>query len=383
MVGNNKKPEEGSRSSISTLESQLQQAWLNSQMPKVQRRSVSGVSGEKRACELPLNAVSDEKTYFHKTRPDSVPSEFLRRFATPQLETISNKTDVPVPRSNSAPLFERRDSPSTSGDGFSHNNSASYNNSALSSSTDDISIDSQQYMGGVVFDSVDFDGIGSGYADLARETEPLALFLDDLLTNEDLEEEKCLVQQTSAYQAMEKEIADLLAPVDGACDSDAYDTFWTNYDFIPPEESSEYKAMTTEIADLLSPESTVIDAGGLEVLNDKSTKYVPTEEDMALMMMEGYHSMLSKHIKDVSTCSNVDYRTWITESDNIPFDESCRSYLEAPDLETLYGATSLFDFNLLLRDTGRSNLSPESALTATSLTELLYRYVRDILAFVQ
>lgn len=403
----NKKPGDGSHeggaSRSSTLESQLQQAWLQSQIPKVQRRSVTGslsdrVFGEKPSCsqssaELPLNAVSGragdgsdvEKTYFHKSRPESVPSEFLRRFATPQLETISEKTDVPVPRSNSAPLPDSRNT-STVSDGFSHSTSAS----TLFTSSDELnSIDSHHSMGGGVFDSVDFDGIGCGSVDLAGQTEPLALFLDDILLNEELEEEKCLVQQTSAYQAMEKEIADLLAPdsaVDGACDSDGvdeYDRFWTNVDFTSTEESSEYKAMAKEIADLLSPEPTIIDDGGSEVLNDKSntsTEFVPSEEDMALMMMEGYTSMLSKHIKDVSTCSIVDYRTWITESDEIPIVESCRSYFEASSLDTS-ASTSMFDFNLILRGTGRLNLSRESALAplpGTSMTELLYRYGRTL-----
>jgi len=385
----NKKPDEGGSSRISSLESQLQQAWLQTQMPKVQRRSVtaslSGASGEKRACsqssaEPPLSAVSGhasdaEKTYFHKTRPETVPAaEFLRRFTTPQLETISEKTDVPVPRSSSAPLFESRISPSTISDGS--NNSASTH----ISSSDELSIDSQHCMGGGAIDSVDFEGLGSGLADLEGETEPLVLFLDDILTNEDLEEEKCHVQETDAYQAMEKEISELLAPVDGACDSnsvDAYDAFWTNVDFIPAEESSEYKAMAKEIADLLSPESTCIDDGGTEVVNDKSNasaEYVPSEEDMTIIIMEGYTSMLSKHIKDVSTCSNVDYRTWITESDEIPLNESYRSFMEAPHLE-LSAATSGFDFNLLLRGTGRANLSPERPLSpVTSMTELLYRY---------
>lgn len=376
----NKKPDEGGSAKISALESQLQQAWLQSQIPKVQRRtmttgaSVFDVSVEKRACsqspaELPLNAVSGgasdaEKTYFHKSRQETVPSaEFLRRFATPQLETISEKTDMPVPRSISAPLVDSRISPPTSS-----------NNSGLTqfSSSDEFSIDSQYCMGGGVFDSVDSEGHGSGFADLAGQTEPLALFLDDILTNEELEEEKYLVQETDAYQAMEREISDLLAPVDG---EDEYDTFCTNFDFHPTEESSEYKVMAKEIADLLSPATAICDDGG-SVGVDKSNfsaKFAPSEEDLALMMMDRYTSMLSKHIKDVSACSNVDYRTWITEKDEIQIDESFRSYFEAPHLEPS-ATTSGFDFNLLLRGAGQSNLSPERALSSgTSMTELLYR----------
>lgn len=387
----NKKPDgtsEGSTSRSSSLESQLQQAWLQSQIPKVQRRSVtaslSGLSGEKRA-ELTLNGVSGrspdasgaENTYFHKTRTETVPPEFLRRFATPQLETISKKTDVPVPRSNSGPLPDIRNSPSTS-----YSTSAS----TLFSSSDELSIGTQLCTGEGVFDSVDFEGVGSGSADLAGETEPLAQFLDDFLSNVELEEEKCMVQQTTAYQAMEKEIADLLAAdsaVDGACgsdDVDAHDRFWTNVAFTPNEESSEYKTMAKEIADLLSPQSTIIDDGGCEVLNDKSNISTesprPSEDEIAFMMMEGYTSMLSKHIQDVSICSNVDYRKWITESDNIQFDESCRSFLEVSDSEAS-SATSVFDFNVLLRSTGRMNLSaeiPSVPLPGTSITELLYRY---------
>ncbi|KAG0603507.1 hypothetical protein M758_10G098800 [Ceratodon purpureus] len=378
----------GASRSSSSLESQLQQAWLQSQLPKVQKRSVSaplpGVFGEKGASPqssaevLVGPGVSGrggdvgglEKTYFHKTRGDTA-SEFLRKFSTPQLETISSKTNIPPP-------LESRNSASTFSDGLSESDSGS---SAFNTS-DGFSTDTQHTVKDSVFDAVDFEYYGSVSVDLAGETEPLALFLDDILTNEELEEEKGLVQQTSAYHAMEKEIADLLAPDSGADsleDVNEYDRFWTNVEFAPTEDSGAYKAMAKEIADLLSPESTTLADGEPEVVNKEdvsiSTEFPPSEEATALKLMERYTSMLSRHIKDVSgSNSDVDYRTWVTESDEIQFDDAWKSYLESSDQTS--ATAPVFDFNMVLRGTGGSNSSSLSVLaspTGTSMAELLYK----------
>lgn len=385
-------PEGGASRAPSSLESQLQQAWLQSQLPKVQRRSVSallaGVFEGERGCEVPSGPVSGragdagglEETYFHKTRGD-IASEFLRRFSTPQLETISKKTDVPPP-------LESRKSASVVSDGFSEVTSAS----SLFSSSDDFSIETQHSVRGGVFDAVDCECIGRDSVDLAGETESSALFFDDFLTDEDLDGEQCLFQQTTAYHVMEMEIANLLDPnsvvgvdADDPEDVDPSDRFWTNVEFTPTEESNEYKAMAKEIAALLSPELTILDDGGSEVANSDnvstSTEFLPSEELMAFTLMERYTLMLSKHLKDVSCSSgNVDYRTWITESDEIQFDDEWKSYLESSNQTS--ATAPIFDFNLLLRGTGGANLSRESASSPTtgmSTTELLYKYGRPLI----
>lgn len=356
-VPGSRKAEEGGggASRASSLESQLQHAWLQSQLPKVRRSVSAPVASVRASVEVPVGSVSSraggdagglEKTYFHKSRGD-VASELLRKLATPQLETISEKTNIP-PLRHSAPNSE-----------FSETNSSW----SLFTTSDDVS---EQSVHTGVFDVVDFECIGSGSADLAGETEPLALFLDDILTNEQLEEDKSTIQ-TSAYHAMEKEIAELLSPDSVSND---YDRFWTNVEFAPSEESGEYKAMAKEIAELLSSESTTLDDPP-EVVNEEGststrTQFPPSEEVLAFKMMERYTSMLSRHIRDVS-CSDgdVDYRKWVTESDEIQFDDSWRSYLECDQTSA---TAPLFNFNVPLR--GPAGATENGTL---SITELLYK----------
>jgi hypothetical protein len=358
VPGSRKAEEGGGVGRASSLESQLQHAWLQSQLPKVRRSVSAPVASVRASVEMPVGSVSSraggdagglEKTYFHKSRGD-VASELLRKLATtPQLETISEKTNIP-PLRHSAPNSE-----------FSDTNSSS----SLFTTSDDVS---EQSVHTGVFDAVDSECIGSGSADLAGESEPLALFLDDILTNEELEEDKSTIQ-TSAYHAMEKEIAELLSP--GSVTND-YDRFWTNVEFAPGEESGEYKAMAKEIAELLSSESKTLDDPP-DVVNEEgstSTQFPPSEEVLAFKLMERYTSMLSRHIKDVS-CSDgdVDYRKWVTESDEIRFDESWRSYLECDQTSA---TAPLFNFNVPLR--GPAGARECTSNGTLSITELLYKY---------
>ncbi|KAG0566949.1 hypothetical protein KC19_7G099200 [Ceratodon purpureus] len=397
--------ERGGSKGSSSLEKLLQQAWINSQIPKVQRRSISApivdVSVEKRAfsqpsAELLWGVVSgragdvDElaKTYFHKSRSETS-AELLEKLAQPQLESFSDKTEVPQSSSWNSSMTSRGGSAGGSSDKSSSQDSRSPTYCAGESLLSDVQTPTTEGL----FDGVDFDGVGSGYADLAAQSEPLANFFDDLLTDENLEGEKSLLQQTSAYHAMAKEIAELLDPNAATVDSGesevvegSQESYWANTEFsqlediCEVEKSSAYQAMAKEIADLLSSEG---NAESGEVSNDENSTsgdFWPTEDQTTLRLMEGYTRMLSKHIMDVngvSSSDDVDYKSWITESDELimDIDGAWAAYLEGL-LAKASNSRSILDGSLL--PCGKAlalDFSQSCAVfpPCTSMTELLYR----------
>ena len=120
-----------------------------------------------------------------------------------------------------------------------------------------------------------------------------------------------------------------------------------------------YQAVAREVAGLISTEPEV---------------FAPSEELTVLKIMEGFTSMMSKHIQDVSAYNSgtVDYRTWITEdSDNIDacFDDAWKTYFEKWHY-SLPVMQSSFDCNVLHEGAVEvPNLSQD----CTDMTELLYR----------
>lgn len=372
----------------SSLESLLQQACLQLQKPKLQRRSESDprldVSVEKRvnldsAC---LGDAADGlgETYFHKIRPEAN-SNFLERTAPPKLETISKKTNVP--RSNSGCVLGGRGSPLGTSD-----NSSQFSPSPTRS----LSNDTQASVSGGNCDAVDFEGSSSVSADLAGQMESMIRYIDDILMNENMEDEKSLMQQTGAIHAMAKDLAGLIDPDSSVDETNNlevvggdYSNDWAKNEILSAEEtnavenSSVYRDLRKEIADLISSEANVLDAGGFGGDNDQSntsTTFLPTEDNTTLKLMEGYTRMLSKHIADVSGASNsdnVDYRSFITESDDlvVHFDDRLKYYLD--NLNKNPPPNSALDFKLLLRTPGERSSSSSSRVVYSSITDLLHR----------
>ena len=225
------------------LESLLQQAWLQSQRLKVQRRSTesgspvdaalleraSSQSSASKSPAPPLLSGADsgrpgdvegsEKPYVHKTRPEALPADFFRRLAPPELQCFSQKTNVK--KSSSSTLNQAKP--------------------ILSDGCSQDSVDSSKFSCSGEFpigtlpslednlDAVDFEGLGDVFSEWTGETDPMAsTFLEEFLTNEEnLEGEKSPTQEGTAYHAMEKEMDDLLVPdgaVHDACDPDVADS---------------------------------------------------------------------------------------------------------------------------------------------------------------
>jgi hypothetical protein len=109
-----RRPERSSQENcaeVSPLESLLQQAWLQSHRPKVQRRITSAPLADvplgRRDGSQSSSVVHSEKiparagyqdgpeiSFFHKTRLDAS-TVFISRFALPELKSYSTKTDIP------------------------------------------------------------------------------------------------------------------------------------------------------------------------------------------------------------------------------------------------------------------------------------------------
>ena len=303
----------GSGGTESPLASQLQQAWLQSQIqlprshPSSRRQSPrlsqAPSKYQKRGCVLDVSAereahsheeyhqvpsdllsivadhsglqnyaVTREDLYFHKSRHET--PEFPKRPVFPQLVSYSRKADVPQ-RSLSS-----RDLSSEFGSSSSLSGHSSQRSDSLSPSG---SFTSGDFRGSELDDAL--DAVDSRNEDLEAKTEPLVRFLDGILDMDEnaVEETKLTLEGDSEYQAIAKEFAkefdDLVrVPSDaleicGSPDSvdAAYDNSWTI-------------------------------AGNL-----------PTEDSVAERFIHAYTCNLNKHVNDVS--GNVDASTWVNERD--------------------------------------------------------------------
>lgn len=387
------------REEKSPLESLLQQAWLQSHRLKVQRRISSppfpDVSLGMRNGSQPSSPVRSEKVpvladcldgqenlFFHKSRLDAS-TVFISRFALPELKCYSKKTDIP----RSVSLLQWTQPGLGTGYGRSQGLKALGGSPTLSSESWTSKVG---HFSGLT-DSAD---ISSGSVDFEGQTQPLASYLDAILMDENLEEEKSMLHETNAYQAMAKEISDLigLESVVECEESDVvdFDSCWEGAESYNSqsgmcmlEESSAYQAMAKEIADLLSPDSTVPCNSGVSTDFSNNEIHVkadfrPTEEFAVRKMIEAYACLLSKHIADVSISSgNIDSSNEPVETNTILIylDEDWKSYLQ--NLNRNFKPTSNLDFNRLLCGAGRSKALVDNVITSSScgsLTELLYRY---------
>lgn len=311
--------------------------------------------------------------------PEDALPELLKKFAPPRLECYSEKTDLPRSEKRSCTTSV---TDAVSSDMASSVFSASDSHGCTScnfSNDSQVSVDDR-------FDAADFEGLGGGSGDLVGESETAVGFMNDILSNKKLEEERCLMQLTTAYHATGADYVPHSGVDDDAWDREAADAAdierWCNAELLPIEEilrmekGGAYQAMAEEISDLLSSEPTILDAAGSEVVNHETSNkaaFMPSEEKTALKLMEAFTCMLSKHIMDVSMSNSetVDYKTWITESDKIDthLDDAWNSYLE-DYFDTLPGTSSLTS-NLHQGGAG-SNLHQD--LPCINMKELLYRY---------
>ena len=378
---------------ISPLESLLQRAWLQSHKPKVQRRTssapVTDVSVGRRgslqsSSSAPPGTIYSqtddeerpESFFFHKSRLDAS-TVLISRFALPKLESYSEKTFIPkivqwtcsVPSARYGrprPLSSLVDSPPHS----------SVSPSCITRHSSGVTESEYSSPG-----SVDFEG------QVTSSSEPSSSFFDGIFNNENTEEEKPLPYETSAYQAMSKELADLIG-LESSVESETSDIVgnencWANSEpyrteaeMTMLEQSSAYQAMEKEISELIAPNPLPMLDTGKSGIVISSRQFRPNEEMAALKMMEAYADILTKHIKDVSISSGSDLDSTVkhraTEPDSILpyFDDDWKSYLQS--INQNFTPSSNFDFNLLICGAGGSKVSVASS--CGSLTELLYRY---------
>ncbi|XP_024397051.1 scarecrow-like protein 14 [Physcomitrium patens] len=384
---------------ISPLESLLQRAWLQTHKSKGSRRLSSAplpdVADEKRGfsriASLPAfsgtrfprsdDQEESDKVYFHKSRLDAS-TVLVSRFSLPELTSYSSKTYVPL----SVSLVQWTHSEPVAGHGLSQALKPLTKSSTESSET--LSGQSRHSLG-----ATESEVSSTSSVDFERQAQPMASFLGGILTDENLEEEN--LHETRAYQAIAKEIADLIG-LNSSVETETsdivdYESCWadaepyrTEAEMHILEQSGAYQAMVKEIAELISPHPAVIDTDETDLSDGKasdSADFRPTEELAARGMMEAYSHILTRHLEDVAinsdsdAASTIKYRT--TETDTIVtyFNEDWKLYLQ--NLNQNFTPTSNFDFNLLLCGAVEgSKVSADNAVPSSSsgsLTELLYR----------
>lgn len=243
------------RAGSSPLTSKLQQAWLYSQISKVQRRGVSStspvadVATEKRACTLPvesfassplatiktsgvLNASQYEASYVHKSRPSAAGSlDFLRTSGGPQLVSYSKKMDKIPPLPSCSPTISSSDetcvttTTTTTTSTSAKSTLTSTSTSAGSTSTDSSSNPStsesftscgaqedalQDFVGATNAAEQVHDDEFDGSMDVLAQVEPYLNYLDGMLMDEDVEEDRLLMEEGGAYLALAKDLEALI-----------------------------------------------------------------------------------------------------------------------------------------------------------------------------
>ena len=351
MLGARQSRAEAGGTEYSPLASQLQQAWLQSQIhsqsTKLQKRGlatqVTDVSIEKRASYPQLHPVASDRSsivadhngvrgvvnyeelYFHKSRLET--PEFLKRPDTPQLVSYSRKADLP----------QRSISGSISDVSTLSSLSSPRSGSLSPSSNFTPRVGRQQAAFDAALDVADY--ADSGALDLAGQSEPLVRFLDGELTDEDLEEQMS-------------------------------------------QEGFNCKAMAKELEALVSPEA--LELGSSEFTDEDydiswtTTRFsLPTEEDVTDRLIHAYTNNLNKHVTDVTDVTeNVDASTWINEQDACTdhSDESWDYYLECirAKPESRSSSSSLLQDHFFGKD---ASLDPFAFSTGcVDLKALLLRY---------
>ena len=272
------------RAGSSPLTSKLQQAWLYSQISKVQRRDVSStspvadVATEKRACKFPLpvdrftssplasiktsgvlNASQYETSYVHKSRPSSAGSlDFLRTSGGPQLVSYSKKMDKIPPLPSCSPTISSSDescvtattTTSTSAGSTSTDSSSNPSTSEGFTSCGALEDDLQDFVGATNAAEQVHDDEFDGSMDVLGQVEPYLNYIDGMLMDEDVEEERLLMEAGGAYLVLAKDLEALIegeprAPEiindDGeeAEVPEEYDEDWTKGALGPDENDTE------------------------------------------------------------------------------------------------------------------------------------------------
>ena len=225
---------------VSPLASQLQQAWLQTQMPKLQKRtftSASSVSSEHQQQPLHLSSPSSSSSssvrpslkqsalkslsaifpeigdmpeeavqpvissvFEDGEEPTPIPTEIRQRnsrcldylfenFSLNEKQTVSSKKHMN--RSISEPLI----GPSSTG-------SLEFCSNSLSG------ISQEVLVGGPT--ATEYPDLDSTAEKVSEENKPFLSYLSDILMEESVEESKYMFNEISSYQAMAKELGDLI-----------------------------------------------------------------------------------------------------------------------------------------------------------------------------
>ena len=224
---------------VSPLASQLQQAWLQTQMPKLQKRtftSASSVSSQQQQQPLHLSSPSSSSSSSSSSVRPSLKQSALKSLSAifpeigdmpeeavqPVISSVFEDGEEPTPipteirQRNSRCLdylfasFSLNEKPTMS--------SKKHTNRSISEPLIEPSLEfCSNSLSGISQEVLVGDPTATEYPDLdstaekvSEENKPFLSYLSDILMEESVEESKCMFMEISSYQAMAKELGDLI-----------------------------------------------------------------------------------------------------------------------------------------------------------------------------
>lgn len=259
---------------VSPLASQLQQAWLQTQMPKLQKRTFtfasSASSQQQQQQQQPLHLSSPPSSSSSSVRagvkqsalkslsaifPEigDMPEEAAQPVISSVFEDGEEPTVIPTEtrQRNSRCLdylfesFSLNEKPTTSSK--KHTNRSISEPLMGASSTSSLEFCSNSLSGisrGVLVgdptatEYPDLDSAAATAEKVSEENKPFLSYLSDILMEESVEESKCMFMEISSYQAMAKELGDLIGHGSSSPSSSTFPTGLSNAPLLlsPSEE---------------------------------------------------------------------------------------------------------------------------------------------------
>jgi len=364
-------------SSSSALASQLQQAWMQTQMPKIQKRTFTSVPSSRlknvpsstirgmdhKSALKSLSAIFPEivdmpeetkpmiySVFQDGEEPEPIPQDLKKRrercleflFQNVSLSDRPAPTPVINSNGNSKPKFTSRsisEPLSTGGSGdfistggvkpFTYSHSFSGIAGYGTASDDNLNPNPSQQV---------------ALTAKTEEKAPLFSYLSDILMEENVEESKCMFMEMSAYQVMAKELGDLIGDDDDNLPS-------LPSTFFPKSE----EVLTKELEDLIgrvhhSPPDSYVDytSNNSTAFNDSSEvtiggyhEHSPSSSYSSDYGVSGGHDSSNfsmsnvDHSEDLADTQTVD--EWIEKllSGPLPVDQTpSPSYIKAGDIDS-------------------------------------------------
>ena len=362
-------------SSSSPLASQLQQVWMQTQMPKIQKRTFTSVPSssvknvpsstfrrmDHKSALKSLSTIFPEivdmpeetkpmiySVFQDGEEPEPIPQDLkVRRekcleFLFQNVSLSDRPAPTPVINSNSKPKFTNRSISEPLRTGGSGEFISTGGFKPFTSS--------RSFPGSAGYGTASDDNLNPNpsqqvaFTAKTEEKAPLFSYLSDILMEENVEESKCMFMEMSAYQVMAKELGDLIGDDDDNLAS-------LPSTFFPKSED----ALTKELEDLIGRVHRSPPDSSVDYTSNNSTAF----NDSSEVTIGGYHvhSPSSSYSSDYGasgghdssnvTMSNIDHSEELTDTQTVdewiekllsgplPVDQTpSPSYIKADDIDS-------------------------------------------------